>query len=257
MTKFGNLAAIDVTIYRPWCLTFSCVYAAQQSVATPSSQEGKPSQLYDPWAGQHVPSQGFSPHLAALGQSFGTANVATSSDPQQQYFAAPATDSATTAAAATAASPFPATMSTPFAQAGYPATSDPWAAHPSHSFVPDQTYADPSATSSSHQQNPWAASSAYPVPNPWDPMAAAANPWDASGGQESPAAVLGGDNGGLDSGYRSCDGRPAVSLFVFGFAGKMYCWRPTASPGMIGLSPPFPMFCLCLVLVLQGIRPWS
>ena len=196
-------------------------------------QEQEHLQQYDPWAGQHVPSQGFSPHLAAFGPSFDTGSAATSSYPQQQYLAAPANDSATTSAAAVAAFPFPSTMSTPFAQAGYPANSDPWATHASHPSVPDQLSANPSIASSLHQQNPWAATSAYPVPSPLDPMTAAANVWDASGGQESPAAVLGGDNGGLDSGYRSCDGRPAVSLFVFGFAGKMYCWRPIASPGVI------------------------
>jgi len=49
-------------------------------------------------------------------------------------------------------------------------------------------------------------------------------------------AGLGGENGGQGSEYSSPDGRPAVSLMVFGFAGKMYCWRPATSTSLTGQS---------------------
>ena len=68
----------------------------------------------------------------------------------------------------------------------------------------------------------------HPGANPWDPSAAASRSWD-SGVEGQAPGVLGGEYGGQGSEYRSPDGRPAVSLMVFGFAGKMYCWRPATS----------------------------
>ena len=210
------------------------MYAGQENSAsaTPAAEPAaEVAQEYDPWAGQHVPSQGCSPHLNALEQVHGTIPLH-SGYPYQQF---PAAAGAASEAASGAAAPFPLAMSSPFAQAGYSAASDPWATNPSHPCSSQPLYPDsgfPSGSvSSSQQQNLWAVDTSGLAPNPWDPHAAAANPWDTSRGGEAPAAVLSGDNGGLDSGYRSSDGRPAVALLVFGFAGKVYCWHPTASPG--------------------------
>ena len=59
-------------------------------------------------------------------------------------------------------------------------------------------------------------------------MAAASNPWGAGAASQTPAQ-LSGDQGAPGSEYRTTDGRPAIALMVFGFAGKMYCWRPSSS----------------------------
>ena len=179
------------------------------------------SQQYDPWAGQHVPSQGFSPGPNPLHRSFVAETLDSPGYPQGQAPAAPMTSAA--------ALPFPSAMSSPFAQTGYPpySSSDPWAAEPEY------------PTSSSQPVNPWAPGTVQPVPNPWDSAAPSPNPWDqgmhvaspwdARAARQTPAAAQGGEYGAQDSGYRSTDGRPAVALMVFGFAGKIYCWRPAAS----------------------------
>ncbi|DBA94995.1 TPA: hypothetical protein ACH3X1_002518 [Trebouxia sp. C0004] len=135
-----------------------------------------------------------------------------------------------------AASPFPTTTSSPFAQAGYPPQSDPWAfePEPSSSLLHAQPEYPPSFPA--QPVNPWTPVATYPGANPWDPSAAASSPWDSGAASQAPA-VLGGEYGGQDCEYRSPDGRPAVSLMVFGFAGKMYCWSPatfTSSSGITG-----------------------
>lgn len=194
---------------------------------------------YDPWAGQHVPSQGFTPHLNPLptpadpyldprDQAAETMPLGDPGNPYQPFPAAAAAYTASSAAAP-AAPLFPLAMSSPFAQAGYPATSDPWATHPPNPSTPP--HAESGFPSPSQHQNPWADSTSHLAVNPWNPMAAAGSPWDTARGGDTPAAVLVGDHGGLSEGYRSPDGRPAVALLVLGFAGKAYCWRPTATPG--------------------------
>ncbi|KAL0026968.1 hypothetical protein WJX79_003842 [Trebouxia sp. C0005] len=45
-----------------------------------------------------------------------------------------------------------------------------------------------------------------------------------------------GYSSGQGSEYRSPDGRPVVSLMLFGFAGKMYCWRPATSTSSSGIT---------------------
>ena len=178
------------------------------------------SQQHDRWAGQHVPSQGFSPHLSPLLPSHGANPLNPPGYSQGQVPAAPV--------ASAAGSSFPTTMSSPFAQAGYLSQSDPWAfePEPSSSLPPAQ----PGYPSSSSAQpaNPWAPVATHPGANPWDPSAAGSSPWDSGVAGQAPG-VLGGEYGGQGSEYRSPDGRPAVSLMVFGFAGKMYCWRPATS----------------------------
>ena len=208
--------------------------AAPEEPADSASLRTGPTQEYDPWAGQHVPSQGFSPHLAALDQSPDTTDLDFPAYPPQQFPAGAAMPASSADPAA--ASLFPMSLPSPFSQAGYPATSDLWNDSQDYSASSDPAIADPSFPTSSPQQDLWVPSAAYPAARVWDPATAAANPWDTYGGDETPAAVLGGDNGGLDSGYRSTDGRPAVALFVFGFAGKLYCWRPAVSPGALGLT---------------------
>ena len=64
-------------------------------------------------------------------------------------------------------------------------------------------------------------------------MAAASNPWGAGAASQTPSQ-LSGDQGAPGSEYRTTDGRPAIALMVFGFAGKMYCWRP-ALPSSSGM----------------------
>ena len=191
-----------------------------------------------------MPSQGYNPHIIALEQTDGTAAQVDPSHPYQQFSEAAAASQSASQAASQAASPFPLAMSSPFAQAGYPAASDPWATNPNFPSSSQPSYADPGFPSCSQQQSPWAAGASHHTQNPWDPRAAAANPWDTSRGDETPAAVLNGDNGGLDSVYRSTDGRPAMALLLFGFAGKTYCWRPTASPGV--LAHLLLLFCIGL-----------
>lgn len=170
---------------------------------------GGPSQQYDPWAGQHVPSQGPGPSLLLPSHGAETVDA-------PGYPSAPAQTALSSSAAA---SPFPAAMSTPFAQASYPPGSapDPWAAQPG---FPSSSSAQPA--------NPWGPETAYPSANPWNPMAAASNPWGAGAASQTPAQ-LSGDQGAPGSEYRTTDGRPAIALMVFGFAGKMYCWRPSSS----------------------------
>lgn len=202
------------------------------------------SPQYDPWAGQHVPSQGFTPHLNPLpipadpylgppDQAAGTMPLGDPGNPYHQFPAAAAAYAASSSATP-AAAPFPLAMSSPFAQAGYPAASDPWATHPPN--PPHPQHAESGFPSSSQQQNPWADSTSHLALNPWDPMAAAGSHWDAAGGEGIPAAVLGGAQGGFSEGYRSPDGRPAVALLVLGFAGKAYCWRPVATPGVLNCT---------------------
>ncbi|KAL0050461.1 hypothetical protein WJX82_011650 [Trebouxia sp. C0006] len=184
------------------------------------------SQQHDRWAGQHVPSQGFSPHLSPLLPSHGANPLNPPGYSPGQIPAAPV--------ASAAASSFPTTMSSPFAQAGYPPQSDPWAfePEPSSSLPPAQPGYPPS--SSAQPANIWAPVATHPGANPWDPSAAGSSPWDSGVAGQAPAG-LGGEYGGQDSEYRSPDGRPAVPLMVFGFAGKMYCWRPaTSSSGIAG-----------------------
>lgn len=167
---------------------------------------------------------GTAPHLGVPGNPY-------------QGFPAVAAAFGASSAASPAASAFPMAMSSPFAQAGYHAAPDPWGTHPPSFPTPSEApYAEPGFASSSQQQDPWAGTTPNLALNPWDPKAAAAgSPWDSARGEETPAAVWGGDQGGLDEGYRSADGRPAVALLVFGFAGKAYCWQPTTSPGKLGL----------------------
>ncbi len=193
----------------------------------PGVSSGAPQQ-HDRWAGQHVPSQGFSPHLSPLLPSHGATPLnAPQGYSSGQVPAAPV--------ASAAASSFPTTMSSPFAQAGYPPQSDPWAfePEPSSSLPPAQPGFHPS--SSAQPANPWGPVATHPGANPWDPSAAASSPWDSGMAGQAPAG-LGGEYGGQGSEYRSPDGRPAVSLMVFGFAGKMYCWRPATSTSSTGQS---------------------
>jgi len=189
----------------------------------PGVSLGAPQQ-YDPWAGQHVPSQGFSPHPSPLFPSHGANPLNPPGYSSGQVPAAPA-----------AASSFPTTMSSPFAQACYPPQSDPWAfePEPSSSLLPAQPGYPPSVPA--QPVNLWAPVATYPGANPWDPSAAASSPWDSGMAGQAPAG-LGGEYGGQDSEYRSPDGRPAVPLMVFGFAGKMYCWRPATSTSSSGQS---------------------
>lgn len=213
--------------------THCYIHAGQEAIAASATQATEVTHEHDPWAGQHVPSQGYSPHLHALEQTHETAPLHPG-HPHQHFPAAPVASPAASQAASQAAAAFPVTMSSPFAQAGYPAAFGPWAPNPHHPPSSQPMYPDsgipPVPVTSSRHQNPWAANTS---PNPWDLSAATANPWDTSRGEEAPAAVLGGDNGGLDPGYRSLEGRPAVALLAFGFAGKVYCWQPTASPGVL------------------------
>ena len=181
-----------------------------------------------------MPSQGFPPNPTPVLQSHGAEALNAPSYLPGQAPAAPVTSAA--------GSPFPATMSSPFAQAGYPphASSDPWASQPVTSSSSYPVPSQPSYTSSSSAQpaNPWGPGTAYSSTNPWDPVAAAVSPWDAGSAGQTPADTLGGEYGGQDSGYRSTDGRPAIALMVFGFAGKMYCWRPaSSSSGLVILHP--------------------
>ena len=217
-------------------LILTCCYAGQEAASSATQATAEVTQEYDPWAGQHVPSQGCRPHLDALEQTNVTAPLHSGYSYQHFPAVAAASQAASGAAFQTAAA-FPLTMSSPFAQAGYSAASDPWATNTNQTTSSE--HLDPYSGSpsvpinSSQQQNPWAADTSHLASNPWDSGTAAANPWDLSRGSEAPAAVLSGANGGLDSGYRSSDGRPAAALLVFGFAGKVYCWQPTASPGAL------------------------
>lgn len=183
------------------------------------------SQQHDSWAGQHVPSQGFSSHSNPLLSSHGAnPNLGYSSG---QVPAAPV--------ASAAAPSFPTTMSSPFAQAGYPPQSDPWAfePEPSSSLLPAQPEYHPS--SPAQPANLWTPVVTHAGANPWDPAAAGSSPWN-SGAAGQVSGVLGGEYGGQGSEYRSPDGRPVVSLMLFGFAGKMYCWRPATSTSSSGQS---------------------
>lgn len=207
-----------------------CYICAGQGAAIPATPAAELTQDYDPWAGQHVPSQGYGPHLDALEQTHATAPLHSGN----HFPAVVAASQAASGTASQTAAAFPLAMSSPFAQPGFSAASDPWAPNPnqpssSQRLDPRSGFPSVPINNFSQQQNPWAGDTS--AQNPWGTSAAAANPWNTSRGSEAPAAALGGDNGGLDSGYRSTDGRPAVALLVFGFAGKVYSWQPTASPG--------------------------
>ena len=208
-------------------LAWYAEYDPNKGPQTPPGVSSGASQQHDSWSGQHVPSQGFSSHSSPLLPSHGAISLDPLGYPSGQFPAAPV--------ASAAASSFPTTMSSPFAQAGYPPQSDSWA------FEPEPSSSLPPAQPGYHSSFPaqpvnlWTPVATHPGANPWEPSAAASSPWDSGAAGQAPA-VLGGDYGGQGSEYRSPDGRPAVSLMVFGFAGKMYCWRPVASTSSSGQS---------------------